>query len=68
MRVSLGHVGYEFPSDSLGVLEDHTELYLLEKWAELRQELDYHGYLRIRGLNERQAVLKARSGFRLFCF
>lgn len=62
MEVSLGHVKYVFPSENLGELEDHTELYLLEQWVELRKRLDVLGYLRIRSLNEREDVLKARSG------
>ena len=62
MLVQLGEKQYRFPSQELGELEDHTDLYLRGEWGELRGELERRGYLRLRQLHDREQVLKARTG------
>ena len=62
MLVHLGEKQYRFPSQELGELEDHTDLYLRGEWGELRGELERRGYLRLRQLHDREQVLKARTG------
>ena len=61
-QVSLGDRLYTFPSPGLGELSDHTCLYTRGDWDSLRQELARVGYVRIRGLHDREMVLKARRG------
>jgi len=60
MDVYLGDRHYNFPSDSLSQLEDHTEFYHAENWEMLRQSMKKNGYLRIRNLHSRDEVLQAR--------
>ena len=42
--------------------QDHTPLYLARDWAGLRLEMQRRGYLRIRQLHRREAVMAARTG------
>ena len=44
------------------MLQDHTPLYLAGDWAGLRLEMESRGYLRIRQLHRREAVMAARTG------
>ena len=62
MEVCLGDHKYTFPGEDLSELTDHTSLYLKERWIDLRQEMKRLGYLRIRGLHDRNQVLRARKG------
>ena len=61
-EVYLGDHHYRFPSDDLSELCDHTPLYNEGRWADLRTEMHSLGYLRVRGLNQREHVLSARRG------
>ena len=61
-QVSLGDRVYTFPSQELGELLDHTFLYDEQDWDSLRKELERVGYVRIRGLHDRDMVLRARRG------
>ena len=60
--VWLGHKRLQFPSPSLGQLEDHTGLLGAGDWTGLRDQLAKKGYLRLRGLLDRGQVLAARTG------
>jgi len=60
LQVSLGDRVYSYPSKELGELADHTPLYENQDWGGLRTELARLGYVRIRGLHDREVVLKAR--------
>ena len=62
MLVHLGDQEYSFPSEDLGLLEDHTSLYSSGDWEGLRTELERLGYLRLKQLHDREQVLKARTG------
>ena len=62
MEVYLGDHPYIFPGEELSELTDHTSLYLQENWTDLRMEMKKLGYLRIRGLHDRNQVLRARIG------
>ena len=62
MEVYLGDHAYMFPGEELSELTDHTSLYLQERWSHLREEMKSCGYLRIRGLHDRNQVLSARKG------
>ena len=42
--------------------QDHTPLYWARDWAGLRLEMQSRGYLRIRQLHRREAVMAARTG------
>ena len=65
MKTWLGDCLYNFPGPKLKELEDHTELYEKEDWLSLREQLNKLGYLRIRGLHQRDTVIKARTGMNL---
>ena len=62
MKVHLGDRLYNFPSEQLSELDDHTQLYHNQDWRGLRQALADVGYLRIKGLHFADQVLKARTG------
>jgi len=57
MQVQMGNCKYEFPSEELGELRDSNDLLGNREALETRMAED--GYLMIRGLHDREAVLKA---------
>lgn len=58
MRIDIGHDSYDFPSDDLIDLRDCNDL--LDDPAALTRRMDEDGYLLVRQLIDREAVLAAR--------
>ena len=65
VQVSLGDRVYTYPSKELGELADHTALFENQDWGGLRTKLTRLGYVRIKGLHDREVVLKARRGINI---
>ena len=60
MDYRFGYRNIKFPSEELGFLPDSSSL--LGDTAALEQRMQEDGFLLLRGLIERQKVLKARNG------
>ena len=58
MKIRFGYRNMEFPSEDLGVLRDSSDL--LGNVAALHERMAEDGYLLLRGLIDREAVLRAR--------
>lgn len=60
-RVLLGNEQYEFPSNDLQELTDHTGLFLQKDFAKLKHSLDDLGYLFIRKFHAENLIEEART-------